>query len=305
MKLPTFICVGAQKSGTTTLNDILTQHPEIYLPEIKETKFFHRDHLYKKGIKYYSHEFFSSVSNEKIIGEIDPEYMYFEYVPKRIYETLGSEVKLIFILRNPIDRAYSHYLMSKRRGFENLSFEEAINKEQIRIQDKSHDTRDWTQKNHFSYITRGLYSQQIENYLKYFPKKNMHFILFEDEFVKNKSDTIDKLLNFLEVNTGYNLNLYLKSNEAKDARSYLFAALLNKPNILKKAIKKMIPYHIRRLMKDELNKINMKSLKKEDLPNDVRLRLYNRYFKKEINSLTKLIDKDLSSWNEVKKFNNR
>ena len=84
------------------------------------------------GLEYYKSHFKISL-NHKIIGEVDPEYMYFNYIPKRIFDTLGADVKLIFLLRNPIDRAFSHYLMSKRRGYEDYPFSEAILMEKDRI----------------------------------------------------------------------------------------------------------------------------------------------------------------------------
>ena len=159
-----FYCVGAQKAGTTTLHDILIQHPEVYLPETKEAHFFDEDEKYKKGLNWYKKTFFSNYKGEKISGSCNPEYMYFDDVPKRIYDTIGTDVKFVFIFRNPMNRAYSHYLMSKRRCYEELSFADAILEEDKRIK------KDYFNKTHFSYVSRGYYSQQVERYLKYFPK---------------------------------------------------------------------------------------------------------------------------------------
>ena len=133
MILPNFVCVGAQKSATTTLHTILTQHPNIYLPKVKETKFFLNYGSYEKGIRFYSQEYFGDWAGQKAVGEFCPEYMYFEYVAKRLYEYFGPELKIISTLRNPADRAYSHYLMSKRRTIENEKFEKAIELEHKRI----------------------------------------------------------------------------------------------------------------------------------------------------------------------------
>jgi len=186
MPLPNFLCVGAQKAGTTTLHDILIQHPEIYLPEIKETKFFQDNSKYRKGLDYYEKEFFGKWNGERAVGEIDSVYMYFEYVPERIYKHLGKDIKLIFMLRNPVDRAYSHYWMSYRRGYETETFERAIELEQKRIKiDEFH-------KIHFSYIDRGFYAKQIKRYLKLFPKENMLFIIFEEDFLKNRKKQLNR-----------------------------------------------------------------------------------------------------------------
>lgn len=109
--LPNFLIVGAQKCGTTSLHEYLYQHPQIYLPEGKETKFFAEDARYSKGITYYEDVCFSTYSGESAVGEVDPDYMYFEQALERIAEHLDLRTtKLIFVLRNPVDRAFSHYL---------------------------------------------------------------------------------------------------------------------------------------------------------------------------------------------------
>src|SRR5437868_3900524 len=106
MALPNFLCVGAQKAGTTTLYEILKQHPDIFLPKkIKETKFFVYEEKFQRGKTWYEKEFFSEVKNEKAFGEIDPAMMFEEKSAQRIFDTLGKDVKLIFVFRNPVARA--------------------------------------------------------------------------------------------------------------------------------------------------------------------------------------------------------
>src|SRR5205085_5168685 len=129
-----FLCVGTQKGGTTTLYEILKQHPDIFLPQkIKETKFFVYEEKYAKGVQWYEKEFFNEWKNQQAVGEVDPAMMFEEKSAQRIFDTLGKEVKLVFIFRNPAARAYSHYLMSQRKGFEELSFDEALNAESDRL----------------------------------------------------------------------------------------------------------------------------------------------------------------------------
>lgn len=137
MAVPNFLCVGAQKAGTTTLYEILKQHPDIFLPQqVKETKFFVYEEKFQKGLAFYEKEYFSEWNSQSAIGEVDPAMMFEELAAQRIHHTLGEQVKLIFIFRNPVSRAYSHYLMSQRKGFEDHSFEEAIAAEQERLKSK-------------------------------------------------------------------------------------------------------------------------------------------------------------------------
>ncbi len=294
MTLPNFFCVGAQKSGTTTLHNILKQHPEIYLPKIKETKFFQNNSLFFKGLDFYEKEFFGKWKGEKAIGEIDPEYMYFEYVPERIYKCIGEDVKFIFILRNPVDRAYSHYWMSYRRGYECESFENAIKLEPERLK------IDEFYKSHFSYIDRGFYAEQIERFLKFFPKENMFFIIFETEFITNRKNTIISLLKFLGVDSGINIDLNIKSNQASIYRWKSLRDFIYKPNHIKKIGKFFMPNKkFRRRIIRALDKINQKKIKPPELTKTFKKELLDRFFLDEIKKLSKLIEKDLSVWLEI------
>lgn len=204
--LPNFICPGAAKSGTTTLFELLNQHPDIFLPEVKETFFFWNSDYYN-GSEWYEKQYFDNVKNEKIIGDITPLDMYFDYIPKRIHDTLGANIKILFILRNPAERAFSHYLMSVRQRFESKSFEEAISLEENRLTNGELDD-----KRHFSYTDRGFYGKQIQNFLNYFSIENMHFVLFE-EFVKRPEIITKEIFRFLHVEENININYRIHSNK--------------------------------------------------------------------------------------------
>ena len=136
--LPDFIVIGCQKCATTSLYDYLIQHPNISSATEKEIHFF--DSNYNVGITWYRSFFptvfskqFSKLRKEKFVtGEASPMYIFNPIVSKRILSILPN-VKLIAILRNPIDRAYSHYNMQVKNGYETLSFEEAIKNEEKRI----------------------------------------------------------------------------------------------------------------------------------------------------------------------------
>ena len=291
MKLPTFFCVGAQKSGTTTLHDILIQHPQICLPEEKETKFFQDNEKYQKGLEFYIKRYFSNCTKEKILGEVDPEYMFFEYVPERISKDIGRDTKLIFMFRNPVDRAYSHYWMSVRRGYEDKPFEEAIKLEPERIKKNQYFRR------YFSYISRGFYVKQVKNYLKYFPKENMFFIIFEEDFLKNRKETISKLFNFLGVeDLSEKINIDLKSNPASLPKSKIIRDILYKPLLVRKVARTVIPNEkIRLKIRKFLEEINQKPFKPPKLDPALRKQLLEKYFIEDIEELEKIIGRNLKN----------
>ncbi|RNI13582.1 hypothetical protein EFE41_03125 [Methanohalophilus portucalensis FDF-1] len=161
MNDPDFIICGAQKAGTTSLLRYLRSHPEIFMPN-KEVHFFDRNYL--KGLEWYKSQFADNSVSIKVYGEKCPEYMYLENVPERIYQNFPN-IKLIFILRNPLERAYSGYWHEVKNGRENLPFEKAIKKEEERL--KSEEAYC---KIHCSYIDRGKYIEQLKRFEYYFSK---------------------------------------------------------------------------------------------------------------------------------------
>ncbi len=289
MTLPNFICPGAQKAGTTTLHAILRQHPDIFLPAVKETKFFQDNQKYPKGIDYYKKEF-SGHKNEKCVGEIDPEYMFYDYVPARIARHL-PETKLVFMLRHPVDRAYSNYWMSVRRGIETSPFEEAIRLESERT------SGDEFGRLHFSYIARGRYAGQIKRYMHHFDKGKMFFIIFEEDFLMRRKQTIHSLLSFLKVEQDVTLQLSIRSNPASLPKFGLLNRLIHRPNRLKTMLKVLFPgQRLRRNMLMLLDNANQRPFKYPRLDPNLRKDLLEEYFMDDILELSDLIHRDLSVW---------
>ncbi len=294
MKLD-FVCIGAQKAGTTTLHDILKNHPDIYLPKQKEAHFFDQEERFEKGTTWWWNNFFSDGYNqEKIVGVITPEYLYYDEVPQRIYEQLGSNTKIIIVLRNPIDRAFSHYLMSKRRNYENLSFEEAIDKESQRIKNGEFE------RNHFSYIDRGRYMNQLERYYALFKKENILTLIFEKEIKRNLDKTIIKIEEFLNVES-IALKTNIKSNPASTPRSERFNSFLFKENRIRNFFGRFFKSaKLRYKIKNFIAGANLKETKnKPDLPYSQRKSLFKKYYKKELSEIETLVGRNLRIWDEM------
>jgi hypothetical protein len=189
-KKPDFLIVGAQKSGTTTLHYSLSAHKNIFMSNPKELNFFHNDDNYKKGINWYSQHFANCRENQ-IAGESSPEYIHYNIVPGRIAALLPN-VKIIILLRNPIDRAYSAYWHAVRHAGEHLNFESAIEIEQKRIRNDSYAEK------YYSYLTRGNYISSVREYFNWFPADNISIIIAEDYF-QNPVAIIKILLQFLSL----------------------------------------------------------------------------------------------------------
>lgn len=302
MKL-NFVCIGAQKAGTTSLHDILSQHPSIYLPPNKEAQFFDINERYEKGLNYYFETFFDTYSNQEIIGNINPNLDMNTRSIQRLYDCFGPELKIIYILRDPTKRAYSHYLMSKSRSFENLSFFDALEKESERLQSKKEHPYYLSKElghfelNHFAYVYRGLYTRNIEYLFNLFPKDNIKIILFED-FIKDSESYFSEITDFIGVTKKITPQLNQISNAATKSRSHFISRLIYGRTYLKRIFTRLIPATLKRSIKLNLIQLNSKKLtSSEKKLNEEDLKIvYQKYFKEEIDKLEKLLHHDLSSW---------
>ena len=291
MSLPNFMCLGAAKSGTTTLYDILRQHPDVYTPSFKDPHFFDIPENYKNGIKWYEKNYFKN-ANTKVIADFTPSYFFDKDAPKRIFESLGDRVKFIVILRNPIDRAYSHYLHSKRDVYEELEFKEALIKESSRL-NKYEENGDYLSYLRQSYVSQGLYSAMLERYLEYFSLDNFLFIHFEDEFIKKRAQTIENIFIFLEIES-VSLKTDLKSNPASQEKSKTLKMIMRKRGWWRILLKKMIPsLKIRQIIKNRIQRANISAFTPEKLSIIQRKMMYDNYFKEDIIAIEEVIDRKM------------
>ena len=205
---PDFIIIGAQRGGTTSLYNNLNRHLCVAPALKKEVHFF--DVNFNKGTDWYKAHFPSylyryirKVRDQGIItGEASPYYLFHPHVPKRVVE-LFPGIKLIALLRNPIDRAYSHYHHEVRRGFEKLSFAEAIEKEPERLladAEKMQEDENYYSFNHrhYSYLSRGIYVDQLKNWMRFFSREQM-LILKSEDFYRDPGAVMSRLQAFLKL----------------------------------------------------------------------------------------------------------
>ncbi|WP_053970756.1 sulfotransferase [Mangrovimonas sp. ST2L15] len=296
-----FFCIGAQKAGTTLLHDILKQHSEIYLPIEKEAHFFDVNEVYAKGLKYYFETYFKTFNDEKCIGNINPNLQIENRSIDRILDCFGADTKIIFLLRDPVKRAFSHYLMSKKRGYEEFDFLDALENEPLRLsspkyhKDYESEELGHFEKNHFGYISRGQYSGTLKYIYKQFPKDNVRVFIFE-EFLANKEIVINEIQEFLGVNH-QELNLDLKSNPAEKAKFLWVSKFLNTPSKIKDFLKQVLPKNLRVVLKQFVYKKNLKLLNDSEkkIPYDRDL-IKNRFFVEDINELEKVLGKKIKAW---------
>lgn len=247
-----FLVLGAQKAGTTSLHDILTRHRDIALPTTKETHFFSHVDRAAHGTQWYLDQF-EDGDAVRLKGEIDPEYLYAPTAPEKI-RRLTTASKFVVILRSPLDRAFSQYQMSLRRGYEQLSFAEALAQEQERLTgDRPEFAHD-----HYSYASRSLYAEQIRRFLDSFPDAAFLFIR-SDSLSGEGYEQVCAFIGTPPVRDSE--NTMVRSNSASQPRNGFLRNLLYAPrgkSTLRILLVKVLPSGIKRQIFLWLDRINQK-----------------------------------------------
>ncbi len=282
--LPDFLVIGAEKGGTTWLYTQLKKHPDIFLPATKEVQFFNkynsnliqRDY-FQQGIDWYAN-FFKQYNGQKAVGEVTPMYLCDAEAPLRIKQTL-PHVKLIAILRNPVQRAWSHYCMAKNKEHTKLTFREAIRQREPR------------------FIDRGLYYNQLKIYYQLF-QPNKIIVIFYEEVFKNPEHWLSEICKFLSVDDSF----YVKDSSIHEkvfpASAYKSAKWVNIQNAIthkirkNKTLGKVLNWLKRRGVTECLKKLNAVE-KPYDKINEGDAILLKEFYKEDIAALSLLLKKEL------------
>ncbi|MEZ4728999.1 MAG: sulfotransferase [Caldilineaceae bacterium] len=193
-----FLGIGAGKSGTTTLFHYLKHHPQLYLPPEKEIPFFSDDSWFCQGWQTYAEEYFLHAPADKLWGKISPQYMSAAWIPERIAHTMPA-VKLIVLLRSPIDRALSYYRMMVRHGKESRTFEEAV-REQLQPANLANARHLSTTDDELTqtYLVRGEYGRILGDFRQWFPREQI-CVAFTDDLEQEPQAVLNRIYSFLGV----------------------------------------------------------------------------------------------------------
>lgn len=288
--LPNFLCVGAQKAGTTSLFDLMKGHPDIFLPAAKEIHFFHNTPFYRKGLDRYA-SYFEDATGHRMIGEFTPEYLHFSEAPARIRESLGPDVKIIILLRDPVQRAYSQFNFFKSLMLEEESdFLVAVDKENVTT-----DIRPYVKGNYPPYyISKGLYAAQVQRYLDLFGN-NVKVVLFEEFFSGDVKKNVCSIFQFLGVSE-FLADSNIRANQSKVPRNAkVFGALRSDGAVrLRTAVKKYIPERLYRVLRNAIDGATKRKPRK--LPDQQRMVLFERFYKDDVAALEGILGRDLSLW---------
>jgi len=303
---PNFLIIGAAKSGTTALWHYLRQHSQIYMSPRKHTRFFafevedpgfrgpgtedpslHYTMPYAIADISAYHALFAGATSETAIGEASHSYLYGLRAAERIQE-YAPDMKLIAVLRDPAERAFSHYRQMIRDGREPLDdFVRALDEEEARIHDH------WWPD--FHYVQVGLYHAQLERYFERFGREQIKVYLYE-EFTSDPLGVLRDVFRFLGVNDGFVPEAAVRYNASGVPKNKGLHAFLQKLRLVRPFVERLLPEeHTRRLLRVGSG-LHNRNLTKPRLSPELRARVTDAYFRDDILKLQGLIQRDLSSW---------
>jgi hypothetical protein len=305
LKLPSFLVIGAQKAGTTALYHYLDQHPEVYMSPEKEPHFFafegrELDYRGPRDVEVLRHmvvtdleeyrRLFAGAGEARAVGEASAMYLYLPGTAGRIKHHV-PEVRLVAVLRDPAERAYSAFTHMIRDGREPLAdFAAALEAEDRRVEEN------WGPIWH--YRRMGYYHEQLSRYYELFEEDQIRVYLYEDLRERPEAVLAD-IFHFLEVDDAFVADTSERYNVSGTHRSRTMRGLhdfLLRPHPLKKALKPLFPEKTRRrLVGGALNRIRARNLEKPPLPPEVRRELVEGY-REDVEKLQGLIGRDLSGW---------
>lgn len=299
MTLPNFLIIGAAKSGTSSLYRYLKQHPEIFMSPVKEPHYFSFDAQSKmtkgpgdpihKAITDYDQyiQLFAGARDEKAVGEASTSYLYRAEAPGRIHQCLPG-VKLIAILRNPAERAFSAYMHVVRDNRETAQdFAAALEMEARRI------SENWDPIWHFTKV--GFYAEQLARYYAQFKREQIRVYLYET-LIHDPGAILQDIFNFLGVDPGFSPDMSVRYNVSGKQKSrivqYIDKIFFLSSNPIRWISRRLIPEMWRWKF---TTWIRYKNLQKLEIPEHLRRELIALY-KDDILKLQSLIEKDLSAW---------
>jgi hypothetical protein len=195
-RLPNFLIVGAMKSGTTSLAQYLAAHPQAYVAREKEVNFFERGYVWKRGLDWYESRF-ADAGDALAVGEASPSYMYWPTAIERMASVV-PDARLIAILRDPVDRAYSHYLHWRfDQAREDRSFAQAVDAEIAAGPPNRQDYHD-AGKDEFDYLVRGIYLPQLERICEHYPREAL-LVELMDDLKRAPDETFARVCRFLGI----------------------------------------------------------------------------------------------------------
>lgn len=301
--IPTFFILGAARCGTASLFDTLRQHPDICVSAVKEPPFFQFE--YERGMGYYRATYFSDYREQPAVGEAAHRNLYLPYVADRIFRE-APDAKLIVMVRNPVERAFSHYWYQFNRGKEPLGFEEAIEHDLERIsagvsfateEEYRHYLRSLgnPEGEHCirTYVDSGYFARQIERYSQRFGTEQIKIVKLE-RYKNDEQAVLTEILSFLGVAPDVALGPPRTRNPSRSRKAQAALDFL----LTRVPFRKHVPHRIKAMVIPAVERIDrLSGGRSVPSPPAAVVRFLSAHFEPHNRELEKLTGMDFSDWN--------
>jgi hypothetical protein len=305
-ELPDFLVIGAGKSGTTSIDKYLHQHPEIFVPRKKEPNFFGYENISAKDLSGNPEELahyrnsvttigeylkiFEEALPHQKRGETSNTYLYHKNAPDRILHYI-PEVKLIAILRQPAERLFSRYMhLARENRTPTKEFADCLDQKSV-----------WWRRNDL--INEGFYARHLQRYFELFPRENIKVYLYED-FQAQPLEIMREIYEWLGVDASFSPDVTLRYNESGLIRNAFLNKIYGQGGIVSRTLRSLFPSYYQNLrsnlaLKKKMMDLRRKNLEKKDMDPAIRRALTLNVYAEDIRQLGKLLHRDLSHWLKV------
>lgn len=296
-RVPDLLLIGAAKCGTTSLARIMAGHPEVFLPEEKEIRYFSREEYFRQGVDFFDKKY-RAASDGQVLCDASPQYLFYhEKVVPRIIELYGeqaADLRFIVMLRNPADRAYSAYWQGLRFGVESRSFEEAIAAENEAAYKTQYTENGQTAG---AYTIASTYASQLKPWFAQFKREQFLVLLFEG-FKADSEAAVAQALAFAGCTSQADLSENMKvHNKASVPKNKAVNDLVYHDSALKRAFKALVPEKARKRIKDAINRQNQQEIDYQPMQAATRAALMQQ-FEPEIAELEQMLGRSLDVWRQ-------
>ena len=301
-RLPDFLIIGAGKSGTTSLDNYLKQHPALFMSEVKEPNYFAYEKidfesLYEEAKQHYHDSvtdfdeyksLFSDAGEDQLAGETSNTYLVVEGSAETIKSHL-PDVKLIAILRQPTERLYSRFLhLARENELPSDNFEDVLDRDSI-----------WWVRNDL--VKEGFYYQNLSRFYNLFSAAQIKVIIYDD-FRKDPQGVLDNIFQFLGVEPLKDLDFSVNYNKSGFVKNKFYDRTLGHNSVILRSVKKLMPRSLFEKAKNSIflqkmvNKVRDQNLSQPKLDPELKSKITKEVYQDEIGKLEGLIGRDLSSW---------
>jgi hypothetical protein len=287
-RYPNVFLIGAAKAATTSFANALGQHPDVFLPAVKEPDFFSVDRHYETGLDRFIREYYGEAT-ERVCVDASVSYLVSTQAPQRIAESLGTETpRFIVVLREPTERAYSNYWECRAAGFEEATFEESLKSDELRV------GRQWAGRYTQSHLEGSRYGTHLDRWTSMFPRDSFLFLRFED-LIHSTAASLDRAFTFIGIDPAIGTMTINRENYRRNPRRSAVRLVSAIPESVKRPLRRLVGQRRLAGMVSSLERLSIGESEIPPMDGTTRERL-RALLRPEVERAAQITGLDLSEW---------